>query len=271
MLFRTPPILMALIVLLLTAASCDNYNKVLKSNDVDLKLERAKHYYNKGDYYRAIPLMDELIIIYRGREELEEIYLMYCYAHYGQGNYLVSAYNFKNYATFYPKNPKAEEALFMTAKSYFMLTPPPELDQTNALKALDALQYFLSVYPNSSFKAEANSMADKLMLKMEIKDFSAAKLYFDMQQYRAAAVSFKNLLKSYPDSPRAEEIHFLIVKSYYLFARNSIQAKQHERYEETIEAYKALENRYPQSEYLKEATSYYRVAQQSISNTQNPQ
>lgn len=251
---------------LLISASCDNYNKILKSTDVEVKKEAAKDYYNKGNYYKALPLLDELISIYRGREELEEIYLIYCYAHYGQGNYMVAAYNFKNYYTFYPNNESAEEAMFMMAKSYYMQSPDYKLDQTNTLKAIESLQLFINAYPGSERIAEANDMIDELRAKLEEKDFAAAKLYMDMESYKAASVSFENVLESYPDTEKAEYLHYLIIKSNYLLAKNSILSKQEERYAKTIEAYRELENKFPESTYLKQAEDYY---QSSLSSVQN--
>lgn len=255
----------ALLAILLIA-SCDNYNKILKSTDVEVKKEAAKKYYNEGNYYKALPLLDELISIYRGQEELEEIYLIYCYAHYGQGNYMTAAYNFKNYYTFYPNSESAEEAMFMMAKSYYQLSPDYELDQTNTLKAIESLQLFVNAYPGSEKVEDCNTMIDELRAKLELKDFVAAKLYMDMESYKAASVSFENVLESYPDTERAEYLHFLIVKSNYLLAKNSILSKQQERYSKTIEAYQELENKFPESDYVRQASNYYESAMNAVNN-----
>lgn len=251
---------------LLISASCDNYNKILKSTDVELKKEAAKEYYNKGNYYKALPLLDELISIYRGQEELEEIYLIYCYAHYGQGNYMVAAYNFKNYYTFYPNNESAEEAMFMMAKSYYMQSPDFKLDQTNTLKAIESLQLFVNAFPNSERVTESNQMIDELRAKLEEKDFAAAKLYMDMESYKAASVSFENVLESYPDTDMAEYLHYLIIKSNFLLAKNSVLSKQEERYARTIDAYQDLESKFPESPYLKQAEDFYQSAVSSVKN-----
>lgn len=259
-------LLSGLFLLLFLAAGCDNYNKVLKSSDVELKLTKAKEYYNKGNYYKAIPLLDELISIYRGREELQEVYLIYCYAHYGQGDYMVSAYNFKNYYSFYPASPEAEEALFMVAKSYYNISPTAELDQTNTLKAIESIQLYVSTFPGGKNVTEAFAMMNALQMKLEEKEILAARQYLDMQSYQAAAIAFENILEDYPASSAAEEIQFLVVKSYYLFAKNSIVNKQAERYEKVIKAYNDLLNKFPESDYLKEASTYFESAQQSLKN-----
>jgi len=254
--------------LLFTFSSCDNYNKVLKSDDVELKYEKAKEYYNEGKYFKAIPLLDELISIYRGKAELEDIYYIYCYAHYGQGNYLMAAYNFKNFYTFYPNSDKAEEAMFMVGKCYYQVSPDPELDQSYTEEAINAFQLFINSYPSSPRVAQANEYIRLLRRKLERKAFDAAKLYFDMGQYQAAALSFENILFEYPDIAEAEYIQYLIIKSKYLYAKNSITSKQAERYNETIEAYKRFVQKYPESEWLNEAENYYQRAKNALTSNQ---
>ena len=40
------------LIILVLVSSCGEYGKVLKSTDYDLKKEKAKEYYNKGEYVR---------------------------------------------------------------------------------------------------------------------------------------------------------------------------------------------------------------------------
>lgn len=249
---------------LLFFTSCDNYNKLLKSNDIEKKLEMAKHYYNKGNYFKAIPLFEELISVYRGTEQLEDIYYYYCYCFYGQENYQVAAANFKNFATFYPLSKYAEECNFMQAKCFYMDSPSSRLDQTNTYKAIDAFQLFINTHPASDRIEEANNYIDKLRRKLEIKEYESAQLYLDIGNYKAAAVSFENVLKSFPESPEAENISFLIIKSYYLLAKNSIPSKQEERYLSTIEAYNNFVSQFPESTYQKEAEGLYQSSTEAL-------
>jgi outer membrane protein assembly factor BamD len=243
---------------------CDNYNKVLKSNDIDLKMEKAKEYYNKGNYYKAIPLLDELIAIYRGQPELEGIYYMYCNAHYGQGNYILAAYHFKNFYSFYPNNENAENAMYMVAKCNFEMSPEVELDQTYTEKAIESFQLYINAYPLSERVDEANQLIDKLRDKLEYKAFLGSKLYYDMGLYLAAAQSFENLIEEFPDFEKLDEIYFYIVKAYYFYAKNSILSKQKERYNSVINTYNQMVMRYPESTYLKDALSYYKNAKAQL-------
>ncbi len=51
-----------LLALIFTAfTSCSEYNKVLKSNDNELKKNKGLAYYEAGDYLKAIVLLEEVI------------------------------------------------------------------------------------------------------------------------------------------------------------------------------------------------------------------
>lgn len=100
-------------------------------------------------------------------------------------------------------------------------------------------------------------MIGELIRKLELKAFNSAKLYYDTENFKAASVSFNNFLKNYPDSPEAEQVYFLIVRSYFSLAKNSIPSKQEERYEQAIKAYGEFKERYPDSRYLNDATAIY--------------
>ncbi len=51
---------------------------------------------------------------------------------------------------------------------------------------------------------------------------------------------------------------FLILKSNYLIAKNSIEEKKKERFQETIDEYYALVDEYTETKYLKEAEKIYK-------------
>ena len=58
-----------------------------------------------------------------------------------------------------------------------------------------------------------------------------------MDNYKAAATSFNDLLKKYPDSPIADEILYMALLSNYKYALNSIDEKKKERLAKTNDVY----------------------------------
>ena len=88
--------------------------------------------------------------------------------------------------------------------------------------------------------------------------------YYKMEKYKAAHTAFQNLLRDYPDSQHAEYVMFLIVKSDYYYALNSVPNKQEERYESAINSYKTFTNKYTSSQYQNEAQNIYEASVKNI-------
>lgn len=251
-----------------TLASCNSYQKVLKSTDFEYKYTKTKEYYNSGAYFKAIPLFEELMTVYKGTKNVEKLYYFYAYTHYGQGDYLLAAHYFRTFLNYYPKSTYAEDAQFMAAFCLYKMSPVTTLEQTQSEKAIEAFQLYINAYPNSERVARSNDLIDEMRVKLEQKAFESANLYYRLGSYRAASVSFANLLLEFSDTDRKEEIMYLIVKSRYLLAKNSIVSKQEERYTETINSYLDLVDKFPDSSYAKEAESIYTACLENIEKTQ---
>jgi outer membrane protein assembly factor BamD len=241
----------------LMMVSCQTPEKVLKSTDIEYKKKMATNWYNKKEYFKCIPVFEELIGLMKGRESVEEFYYMYCMANYKQGDYMISAFHFKNFFDQYPNSPRAEECLYMQAKSYQMLSPKPSLDQTYTYKALDAYQFFFNMFPVNDVSKESNEAISQLRKKLEKKALAAADLYYRTSNYKAAATAYENLLKDYPDIDEDEKISFMIVKGNYKFAENSVPDKKVERYKHVIDSYNIFKDRFAASKLLEEAKNYY--------------
>jgi len=252
--------LFPLLALILITTSCSQYQQVVKSDDYYLKLAKAKEYFEKGQYYRAQPLLEELLSFFKGTNVMQDVLYYYAYCHYETGEYLIAAYHFKNYASTYPNDPRAEECLFMNAKCYYEVSPSYMLEQTYTNQCIDAIQLFVNTYPSSHYVDDANKMLDEMRGKLEQKAFYSANLYYRMGKYKAANVAFQNLLRDYPDSKDAEYVMFLMLKSDYLYAVNSIESKQEERYQNTITIYQNFSNKYTNSEYMGQAKSIYEAS-----------
>ncbi len=241
-----------ILILALGAVSCNHYQKLLKSQDSELKYEKAIEYYEKGDYYRALQLFDAILPVYRGTEKAEELYFDYAYAYYHEGEHIMASYYFKRFYNNYPRSKNAEEAAFMAAYCKYLDSPRYSLDQANTYEAINEFQLFINRYPRSERAKEATAYIDELRKKLQDKDYNIANLYFKMEDYRAAIVSYKNLLKDYPDTEYKEEILYRIIKAYYEYAMKSIQEKQKERYESAVSAYLDFVSLYPESKYFNE-------------------
>ncbi|PLX09946.1 MAG: outer membrane protein assembly factor BamD [Marinilabiliales bacterium] len=254
------------LAVVLLAASCSDYQKLLKSTDYELKFEKAVEYYEKEDYYRSQSLLEELRSIYRGTEKAEKISYYTAYCSYGLGELSLAAYLFKDFAAQYPSSEHVEEVEFLAAYCYYLISPEESLEQAYTHAAIAELQIFIEKYPESEKRTEAEELIDKLQFKLETKAFNNAYLYFNIGDYKAAITSMKLVLADFPDTKYREDILFTIVKSSYMLAENSVIAKKKERYKNTIDAYFTFVDNFPESKNLKEAEKFYNNSLKYIDN-----
>jgi outer membrane protein assembly factor BamD len=246
--------------------SCNKYNRLLKSSDFELKYNKAVEFYGKKNYVKALPLFEELMTIYRGTARAEQVAYYYAYCNFGLDDYLLASYHLKNFVRTFPKSEFAEDAMFTSAYCYYLDSPIYSLDQENTMKAINEFQLFVNMYPNSERIKDCNEYIDKLRGKMERKSYENAMLYFNIQDYKASMQAFKNLLKDFPDNPYREMANFMILKSNFLLAKNSIYEKKEARFKSTIENYYKFIDAYKESKYLNEAESIFESSQKQLNN-----
>jgi outer membrane protein assembly factor BamD len=245
--------LFILLIFSVLASGCSNYNRVLKGTNVDQKLELAIELYKKRDYYKALPLFEELITMLRGTRKAEQTYYYYAYTNYQLGDFQSAAYDFENFTRTFPSSELTEECAFMVAYCYFEDSPEYSLDQTNTYKAINELQLFADKYQGSSRIPECNRLIDLLRAKLETKTYETAKLYFNMESYNAAITTFKNLLNDFPSTQYRENALFMSFRAAYLFAEGSIEEKREIRYNEALRAFGEFSVAYPESKFMKDA------------------
>jgi outer membrane protein assembly factor BamD len=250
--------------LLVLVSSCNKYNKVLKSKDFEYKLKMADEYYSKGKYKVAQELYEELFPVFKGTIKFEELYYKDAFCFYYMKSYADAENLFKGFLEVFPNSTKAEEVDYMRSYCFYKQSPKLELEQVNTIKAMGMMQTFINTHPGSDKNKEATEIIDKCRAKIEQKEYRAAELYYNMGQYRAAAIAFSSLINNYPESEKGEDYKLKTVKSYYKFAKQSFEDKQIERYEKVITEYQDFVDRYPDSKLLKEAENFSNLSKNNI-------
>ena len=251
---------------LVALSSCNDFNRMVKSTDNDMKYEVAMDYYDRGDYNHALQLFDLLQASFRNTPKGENITYRTALCYYEQGDYEIASYYFRKFSQTYSFSRDAEKADYMNAYCNYLLSPEPSLDQTNTHSAIKQLKSFTEKYPKSDSLDRANQLIANLYNKLEEKDYNICRLFYKMENYSAAITSFENLLKNYPNTMHREEILFDMAKTYYDYAENSVPEKQRERFEACVEQCNALTYLYPQSTHLSEVENIASKARKKLEN-----
>lgn len=248
---KVSPVFFVLVIVVL--ASCSKYEKLLKSDDFQLKYEAAMEYYEEDNYVRAATLIEQILPIYRGTAKAAELSFIRAKSNYHRGDYIMAAYHFDTFIKEYPNTEYTEEATFMRAYCNYMLSPRPDLDQTSTRNSIDQFTLFISRYPESEKVKEAKELISEMRKKLLEKSYRSAKLYYEMSDFRSAIIAFKNSLADFPETENREEIMFLILKSSYLLADRSVAERQLERFQSALNEYYAFIEEFPESDYMNEA------------------
>ena len=243
--------------LLVVATSCSDYNKVVKSTDYEFKYKKALEYYGDEEFVRSSQLLSELVNIYRGTSRADEVYYYYAKSHYGMHDYLMAGHWFRTLIKDYPKSKYAEESQYMVGYCFYMDSPKPRLDQQVTQKAIDALQLYVNLYPSNDRVEEANRLIIELRDKLVYKSFLSGKLYYDLEDYKAAVVALTNSLKDFPDTKYREDLMFMLLRAKYLLAIRSIEEKKEQRLTDALDEYFTFVDEFPESEHRKDADKFY--------------
>ncbi len=259
-----------LFVSILLGTSCKSeFEKLRETGDVKALLTNADRYYADGEYLKAQTLYETVLGSIRGKAESEQAYFNYAYTQYYLGRYTLSAFYFKDFSSKFLNSQLREEADFMKAFSNYKLSPSYRLDQTNSQKAINEFQLFVNTYPTSERIEECNRLIDQLRRKMQEKAYAEAELYFNLRNYESAVSSFENLMKDFPESSDSEQVRFMIIRSLFLYADNSVVTKQPERYTSVMNKMEEFRRKYPKTRFGKDLAEIKKTTNKKIKELRN--
>ena len=136
------------LVFVLSLTSCGDYQKLLKSDDAELKYTKAVEYFESGDFMRASTLFDAVASYFKGTERSETVLNYMAKSYMGQKDYTSASEYYKTYVKTYPKGKYIIEAKYMIGYCHYLDSPDARLDQTSTISAISAFQEFLEMYPS---------------------------------------------------------------------------------------------------------------------------
>ena len=156
--------------------------------------------------------------------------------------------------------------MYMNAYCYYLDSPKFSLDQTNTYEAMKEMQLFINIYPQSDSIEACNAVIDELRAKLEKKATEIGIQYYKTRHYKAAITSLENVMDDFPDSQNRERILYFMMKSYYFYAIHSVDEKQDERYQQSIELYNDIMYLFPDTKYQRELKAMHKNASERIAN-----
>ena len=225
----------------------------MKSADKDYILKVANEKFENKKWSDALALYERLSNLVAGTDDAPNVVYNSAYANYYDKSYKLAGHQFKNFAVTFPQDKRAEDASYMSALCFYEGSMDYNLDQTSTELAINELQNFLNSYPDSEKSKNINDLIDELTYKLEFKAYENAKQYYQIADYKAANVTFENVLDDFPSTKLRPKIYDFIIKSRYELAVNSVYELKKDRLESAIAFSKQVEREMPNTENAKTA------------------
>lgn len=244
------------IVTLIVLSACSNYNRIIKSDDYEAKFTEANRLYESKKYERCVALYEQVYQRSPKSPQGEVSYYRLGKACFNVQDWYLASYYLSSFETKFPYSRNIEETVFLSALCAVENSPEASLDQNETELALNELQGFISRFPASEHVDTCNAIMDRLRFKLQTKEVLNVRLYAKTENYRAATVTAKAFLESYPISTYREEVAAIMVRNNYLLTINSVESKMEDRILKTLESYSDFVAEFPNSSYLREFESY---------------
>lgn len=249
----------AAIALLTVFAACKSqYELLLEGNDTQAKYDAAFDYFNAGKYSKASQLFESLSVITNGTARDDTVQYYWGLSNYRAKDYYTAETNFERFIQNYPRSEFAESAEFLRLDCLFRSCLRYELDQTPSYKAITAISEYLINHPGTEYRDVCEHMLDDLEERLDHKAYDNAYLYYKMEDYLAARVALRNVLKDDADNRYREEILYYTAMASYKYADMSVTAKQKERFLVFYDDYYNFIGEYPESAHRKELDDLYK-------------
>lgn len=251
--FKNPALLLAASLAALMTMSCKTqYEIMLEGNDVPGKYRMAFELFDAGKYSKAASMFESLKIAVRGTLQDDTVQYYTAYSHYCFGDMIAAEQAFDSFISTFPRSPFVDKARFMYLDCLYQATYRYELDQTPTYKALAAITEYLIDYPKNDYTPQCHAMIEDLEERLDRKEYESAKLYYTIEDYKAAHYALKLVLKEDAGNIYREDIMYYTVLAAYKYALNSVPEKQRERYMTFTDDYFSFVSEFPESGYRKE-------------------
>jgi len=156
---------------------------------------------------------------------------------------VLSANEFREFLTFYPTNPKADQAQYKLAMTHVKQMKAAARDQTATKEGLKEFQVFFDRYPNSPLMPEVRKQWREARDRLSEASYLVGYQYYRQKWYPGAVDRFREILKDDPEYSKRDAVYFYLAES---LAKSSKPA-------EAVPYFERVLSEFQQSEHTGEA------------------
>lgn len=264
------PIFITLFSILILTGACRNKDLIRPGDPLNVAYDKSLALYEEGKFDDAAYGFDLVTRMGRGTNFSKDAQFYLAESYYSDKQYILAASEYERFVTYYPRDERRQEVEYKLAMCFYKQSPRYRLDQTPTERAIQLFQLFNTKYPDSEYVVESAARIDELRNKLARKSFEAGEFYLRTDRYLAASIYFDQVVDQYPESKWSEEALLKQIETYIIYADNSIEEKQAERYTLAIDNYEKFIQLFPQSSKRGDAESMYSDALGKLSDLGAP-
>jgi outer membrane protein assembly factor BamD len=196
-------------------------------------LEAREYYRQIVDNYPQSPLRPD------AKLGIGETYL-------GEGStesLVLSANEFREFLTFYPTNPKADQAQYKLAMTFTKQMRAAARDQTATKDALKEFQVFFERFPTSPLTPEVKKQWREARDRLSEASYLVGFHYYRQRWYPGAVDRFREVLRDDPEYSKRDAVYFYLAESL---------AKS-QKPPEAVPYFERVISEFPQSQHIDDA------------------
>jgi len=258
-----------LVLALLALTSCRSEDLIRQGDSLEVAYEKAMNQYENENYDQAARAFETVVSIGRGTDIGQDAQYYLAESYFAQSRYLLAASEYSRYIQFHPNSERRQRSEFNEALCYYHLSPRYRLDQGYTNTAIERFRLFNARYPDSEFRADAAGYIEELRTKLAHRDYNAAEFYMRIQRYDSAAIYFGLVIDNYPETSWAELALVRQIESYIVYAENSVEQRQEERFRKALDSYNRYLQLFPRGDNRSRAEDLFDRANRGISEVQS--
>ena len=241
------------ILVLATACGKKREDPILRLSSEEA-LEIGKQLLEEEKYYKAEKHLTHAFEVEPNSRNGREALLLAADALYLRGgldNFIRCEAKYLDFINRFPTSDRADYAQFQVGNCLASRVEKPDRDQKVTRKALDAFQELLRLYPTSSHADEARRKIREVTDLLAAHELAIAEFYMRYGRGSLCTAAIKRiefLRESYPEFTEMDAALYRLGEAY-------IRCR---RFEESDAAWEELRNKYPDSEYVLEASKVER-------------
>ena len=162
----------------------------------------------------------------------------------GSQNYIKSEAKYRDFQNRFPTSDRSAYVQFQIASSLEKRMRPPDRDQSNTLKALEAFDDVIRTFPTSEYAVEAAGRIAAVKSRLAESEFLKGRFNQKLGLHKAAISRFEYLLENYVEYGERDKVLFHMIESFEKLEQEDKAAATRER----------LRKEHPASQYLEQKT-----------------